>query len=336
MKAERTNIINQNRHKLEDVLPLSTPYSVAIDPCNFCNFRCNFCAMQSSNETFSFKKQLMPLELMKKVVDDLRQFPDRIKVIRLAAVGEPLLHPDFVEMVRYAKKSGVAEFLETVTNGSRLNPKLNQELADSGIDRIRISVEEVTGEGYYQIANTKIDFQQFVANVRDLHERCAGKCEIYVKTVDAAADTKEKEERFYQLFEECCDKIWIDHVIPLWPGWEELEENFDLQMKGMHGQELQPIKVCPFPFYGLIINPDGETTVCCGDWKRKYIVGDASRQTLLEIWNGRPMKKLWVDMLSGKKNQYEMCQKCQIPMFDCNDNIDAYADQILGRLDLTE
>lgn len=332
MKAIKTNIINQNRNRLEDVLPLSTPYSLFIDPCNFCNFRCNFCAMQSSDEKFAFKKQLMPLELMKKIIDDLSEFPDKLKMLRLAAVGEPLLHPDFVEMVRYAKEKGVTGFLETVTNGSKLNPELNQELADSGIDRIRISVEEITEEGYYQIANTKIDFQQFVANIKDLHERCTGKCEIYVKTVDAAVDTKEKEQLFYQLFEECCDKIWIDHVIPIWPGWEKLEENFTLQMKGLHGQELQAVKVCPFPFYTLVVNPDGEVTVCCGDWKRKLVVGDVSKQKLSEIWNGKPLKKLWVDMLSGNREKYEMCQKCQIPMYDCNDNIDAYAEQILNRM----
>lgn len=332
MKAKKENIINRNRNKLGEVLPLKTPYSLFIDPCNFCNFRCKFCAMQSPTETFSFKKQLMPLELMKKVVNDLGEFPDKIKMLRLAAVGEPLLHPDFVEMARYVKEKHVADFVETVTNGSKLNPELNQALADSGIDRIRISIEETTAEGYYEMSGVKIDFEQFVANIRDLHNRCAGKCEVYIKTVDAATNTKEKEEQFYHLFEDCCDRIWIDHVIPIWPGWEDLEKNIDLQMEGLHGQKVQPVQVCPFPFYTLVVNPDGAVTVCCGDWKRKLVVGDVEKQSLKEIWNGELLRTFWGDLLSGGKGKYEMCQKCEIPMFDCNDNIDKHADQILKRL----
>ena len=332
MKAKKEDIINNKRHKLEDVLPLATPYSLFIDPCNFCNFRCKFCAMQSSGEEFAFKKQLLPLERLKKVVDDLCDFPDRLRILRLAAAGEPLLHPEFIEMVRYIKEKHVTDFLETVTNGSKLNPALNQALADSGIDRIRISVEATSPEGYYEMTGVKIDFDQFVANIKDLHDRCEGRCEVYVKTMDAATETKEKEERFYRLFEMCCDKIQIEHVIPGWPGWSKLEEEFDLQMVGLRGQKLQQIEVCPFTFYTLVVNPDGEVTVCCADWQRKLVIGNIKNQSLMEIWNGKPLRTFWRDMLTGKRRKYEMCRVCQVPMFDCNDNIDAYAQQILQRM----
>lgn len=37
MKAINKNIVKQNREKLEDVLPLKMPFSIALDPCNLCN-----------------------------------------------------------------------------------------------------------------------------------------------------------------------------------------------------------------------------------------------------------------------------------------------------------
>ena len=37
-------------------------------------------------------------------------------------------------------------------------------------------------------------------------------------------------------------------------------------------------------------------------------------------------------MLKGDKNKYEMCAKCVLPMYDCNDNIDEFAEVILERL----
>lgn len=332
MKAKRDNIVCKDRNKLEDQIPLETPYTLAIDPCNLCNFRCKFCAMQSSNEPRSYKRQMMPLALFKKIIDDLSEFPDKLKVLRINGQGEPLLNEDIVEMIQYAKAKGVAEFIETITNGSRLNPELNKKLVESGIDRVRISVEAIDEEGYYEMAGVKIDLEAFRSNIRDLHERSGDHCEVYVKTVDAAVDTQEKKARYYQLFEDICDRMSIDGVAPLWSDWDELYQNFDVRETGMHGQELQEVRVCPYPFYSLIINADGEVTVCCADWRRKLVVGDLKTQSLRDIWHGEPLRTFWKDLLSGRKDRYEMCRKCLLPMYDCNDNVDAYADRILKRL----
>ncbi len=32
MKAKRDNIVSKNRNKLEDKIPLDTPYTLAVDP----------------------------------------------------------------------------------------------------------------------------------------------------------------------------------------------------------------------------------------------------------------------------------------------------------------
>lgn len=333
MKAKRENIVNGDRHRLEEVLPLEFPYSLAIDPCNLCNFECKFCAIQSSKEKLLYKKQFMEMELFKKIIDDLAEFSLKLKVLRLSGQGEPLLNPHIADMISYAKKKKVADFIEIVTNGSKLNPQLNSRLVEAGVDRIRISIEAVNEEGYFEMTNRKIDFREFVANIKDLHDKSGDQCEIYIKIVDAAVDTEEKRAAFYDAFENICDRIWIDQVIPLWSDFEEINEKFDIKCTGMHGQKLQMVNVCPYSFYNLIINPDGEVTACCADWKRKLVFGDLKKQSFYEIWHGDALKNFWIQMLKGNKNQYEMCAKCLLPMYDCNDNIDAYAQIILERME---
>ncbi|WP_295749326.1 radical SAM/SPASM domain-containing protein [uncultured Oscillibacter sp.] len=335
MIAKRENLVCQERHKLEDVLPLKTPYSINIDPCNICNFKCKFCAVQTSGEALNFKKQMMPLPLFEKIVDDLSAFPDKLKLLGVVGNGEPLLNPDFPQMVRYVKDKGIANLVETNTNGSKLNPELNQALIESGLDRIRISVEAVSEEGYLEIAGVNIDLERFIYNIKDLHRRsihAGGSCEIYIKTVDAAVDTEEKRALFFRLFESACDKIFIDHVIPLWADWQDIHDRFSIQKVGVHGQDVQTIQVCPYPFYSLCINSDGMVVLCCADWKRELVVGDLKKQTMMEIWNGEALRTFWIDMLSGHKEPYSMCKKCQLPMYDCNDNIDAHAERILKRM----
>lgn len=335
MSAERKNWMNEKRNKLEEVLPLKTPYVLFIDPCNLCNFRCGFCAMQTSVEELNFKKQLMSMDLFKKIIDDANDFPEKLKMLRLAQYGEPLIHPELPEMIRYAKQKGVSEFIEIITNGSKLSPQLNQKLVESGLDRVRISIEEISAEGYRDIAGVYVDFDQLLANIKDLYERSNrnGKLpEICVKIVDASVNTEEKKQRFYDLFEGICHKIYIEHIIPLWSDWDEIFNRFELQQIGVLGQKLQEVLVCPYPFYMISIAPDGIATVCCADWRRNLIIGDLNSQSLMDIWNGDTLRTFWVDMLSGNKDQYTMCKKCMYPMYICNDNIDAYAEEILKRI----
>lgn len=334
MKARRESPVNPNRHRLEEVLPLDTPYAVSIDPCNLCNFKCKFCAMHSSGEILDFQQQMMPLTLFRKVIDDIAEFPSRLKLMYITGYGEPLLHPEFPEMVRYAKEKNVSELVALVTNGSKLNPELNQALIDSGLDRVRISVEGISEEGYYEISGVRMDFEQFIANIKDLHERSirAGRsCEIYLKTVDAAVETEEKQKKFYELFEGVCDRIFIDHVTPIWAHWKEIYNRFDIPKIGSHNQEWQEVKVCPHPFYNLFVTPDGIVYLCPSDWKRELAMGDVNRQSLVEIWNSEALKTFWMDMLSGQKDKYPVCRECLYPMCDCNDNIDAYAGELLEK-----
>ena len=235
MKAEHTNLVNKNRVNLQDVIPLKAPLTLFIDPCNACNFNCKFCAMQTSDRNLKFKKQLMDFELFKSIIDDLKSNNIKLKMLRLAANGEPLLHPQFSEFVRYAKQAEVSDYIETITNGSKLNPALNEKLVNSGIDRIRISVEAIDEEGYQEISGISINFDEFRENILDLYKRSEGKCEVYIKTVDAAVETEEKEKLFYKLFQDRCDKIFIDSIVPVWSDFDEINQRFNMEKNGGGG-----------------------------------------------------------------------------------------------------
>lgn len=224
MKAKMENLVNKNRTRLEEVIPLRMPYSIALDPCNLCNFKCTFCAMHATKNHQNYNKQILEFDIYKKIINDLVDMGRTLKILRLNGQGEPLLNRNFCKMVKYAKEQHVADFIETITNGSRLTPQLNEELVDSGIDRIRISIEALDEEGYYDIAKVKINFDMFVDNIRDLFEKSRGKCEIYIKIVDAALDEIKGKQKFYDIFGDICDRIFVDRVIPLWSDFEIINE----------------------------------------------------------------------------------------------------------------
>lgn len=61
---------------------------------------------------------------------------------------------------------------------------------------------------------------------------------------------------------------------------------------------------CQFPFYQLLLQPNGDVSPCC--WNQKLILGNIKRQNLDEIWNGDQIKSLRREFIS---NRPVTCQK---------------------------
>ena len=93
-------------------LPMSSPISINLDLTSACNFSCPFCV---DSKLINAGKN-MALGEVKKTIDTLRSH-GLLSVILIGG-GEPTLHPDFGEIVRYVKSRGLQ--IGIVTNGSRL------------------------------------------------------------------------------------------------------------------------------------------------------------------------------------------------------------------------
>ena len=166
----KPRIYHQKKQKLEELVPLQTPFSVHIDVCSLCNFKCSFCFQADifGKKDKKFPHGMMKMDLFKKTVEDLKAFPDRIKKIKICNHGEPTLHPELPEFIKYVREADIADTVEVFTNGSKLNPELNKRLVESGLQRINISLEGLSSERYLKVAAAKINWDEFVGNIKNL------------------------------------------------------------------------------------------------------------------------------------------------------------------------
>jgi MoaA/NifB/PqqE/SkfB family radical SAM enzyme len=112
-----------------------------------CNLDCHYC-----NE-FNNSIPHPDLADLKKWMDHIR----KLGVMRLGLQGgEPLKHPDIVEIVRYAKSLGLCK-VSMSTNGFLLNRQLLAELERAGLDELQISVDRMT-----PIASTRKSMKSIV------------------------------------------------------------------------------------------------------------------------------------------------------------------------------
>jgi len=61
-----------NRTKLEEAIPIQTPFVVHVDTNNVCNFRCKFCTTGDHELLAKYErpKGFMTFELFKKIIPD--------------------------------------------------------------------------------------------------------------------------------------------------------------------------------------------------------------------------------------------------------------------------
>ncbi|MFA6395841.1 MAG: radical SAM protein [Sulfurimonas sp.] len=333
MKAKIKKRIEDEDKRVElgSVLPLNTPYVLMIDPSSACNHSCRFCptgdhSLIKESERFV---GTLDFELYKKIIDDVNNFANPIKVLRLYKVGEPLLHPKFSEMIAYARANINIQKIETTTNGLLLHPELNQKIIDAGLSQINISVNGVNEEKIYHYTQTKIDFQKYVKNIKDLYERKEN-CEIYIKAIKQNLSEDEQKE-FYDIFGSISDRIFLENLSPAWPEYKfnNMEMKFDA---GHYGQEIIERNVCPFLFYVMVVNSDGMVSTCVQDWKQKMIVGDTTKETIQDIWLGSALNTYRIDHLNGNKKNYTACANCEVMSHGVLDNIDSMAQIIKSKM----
>jgi len=318
MKAEIKPRIGNDRTPLQDVIPLSTPYLVFLDPSSLCNAYCSFCPTGMGELKKYRVPGLMDWKLYKKIIDDLAAMPEPIKTLRLYKDGEPLLNPMFADMVRYAKETGRFGQVDTTTNGTLLTQQLSLSIIHAGLDKMFVSVPAQYSEGY-------------LFRLGEFYNHSRGQCKIHVKIID---DGEGKEEKLYDDFGNICDSMSIEHLAPCWPGFK-VEGVGDV---GIYGQPIQEVQVCPYIFYSLAINSDGTVSLCFLDWKHTEVLGDIKKQSFESIWNGEPLRRMRIAQLQMKrcnnktKEYIVFCRNCGQLRYGQPDDIDQYADEILGRL----
>jgi len=133
------------------------PWSVDIEPTTRCNLRCPMCQLMA----WTKPRRDMSVEDFKRIVP---QFPGLAR-IKLQGMGEPLLNPSFLDMVRWARRRDIR--VRTDTNGTLIDRVGARDLAMCGLEAIGVSVDSADPAVYNDIRRGA-DFHRVMDNVRAL------------------------------------------------------------------------------------------------------------------------------------------------------------------------
>ncbi len=335
--AEYRQWRNENRTYLKDVIPLDTPYNLKVEVSSLCNARCVYCAHASKDH--GVYEGNMTWELFERIIDNSKQFPHKFKVMEMFSFGESMCNPELAKMIRRAKEANVADKINLTTNGLLLTPQKADELVESRIDIIRISLQGLDAEAYRKTCNVKVDFDDFLANLKYLYEQSRGRCSVRMKIADVAiADVPNGKARFEELFGNIADTIFVEKIIPMYADINYDIINKDIYRNSINGREdiaqSEVHTVCNRPFYRLRVAADGKVTAACCDIPNDFYYGNIYEDSLVNIWNGAKRKELLRMQLEGKRFLHPICKNCTIPndITTEADILDQYARELLDRI----
>ena len=143
---------------------MELPNYIQIEPVGQCNLRCEMCPIQYRRDG----PPNGPLAYMswETFTSLLAGFPG-LKRLHLQGLGEPMMHPRFFDMVRYASERGIT--VTTNTNLTLLNEDRTHRLLVSGLETLYFSIDGSTPETYERIRK-RAHYDRVVRNVERLVE----------------------------------------------------------------------------------------------------------------------------------------------------------------------
>lgn len=277
------------------------PLVLSLEPTNICDLKCYYCPRQKAKKG----QGMMDMGLFRKLIDETVDY-NRLIMLNLHKDGESFLHPDFLKMVRHAKDRKAADIIHVNTNAVSWNDEIISAILDSGIDDITVSIDAARPETFME--HKKKDKLRVVEeNVLKLLKARKTKGQkkpfLRVKIMEFDKISKEELSEFFDRWQGAADMVQVTGI-----------HNWGDGIKGLRvtDEESSSRYPCALLWYSLVINWNGEATVCSVDWDTQIKVGDARNQTLHEIWNSPEIKRARLAQLKSDFSSYPVCRDCVI------------------------
>ena len=290
----------------QDIYSLTPPFprEITLDINNRCNHKCYFCANPKIREY-----DALDLKLAFKLMQEAKK--NGSTDLALQATGEPFMDKRLPEFIKEGKRLGY-DYIYINTNGALANSKRAQPVIDAGCDSIKFSINAHNREDFKRVHGYD-DFDKVIENLKwifNYRNKNNIKMGIYVSTVKNSKSDFVAED-IEKVIKANCDKFEFREISNQGGGMMELKDTEDIKEGNVLGslRDDDVMSRCVYPFNRIVVNPHGFVVACTADFHKKLEIGDTTKNTLTEIWNGEKFQYLRKKHLDKKLNDI-FCNKC--------------------------
>lgn len=297
------NYFNSERSYYTRTLePPNRPMVFSIETTSYCNLKCVMCPYPDMTRPH----EMMEFEVFRKIIDEVRDYNGSIWLHNL---GEPLAHPQFAELTRYVKESGLPCGFST--NATLLNEARGTEILESGLDKIILCMDGVTKESFEKM-RVGASFEKVTQNIEGFlrlkKQKRVENPETIVQLI-YMKDTESQVEEFKRRWQPLADRVhikrfatWADQVGPI----TELSDPEHRYYPEHSKSSLR--HPCAYLWRNVVVTAVGDVIPCCMDYDARMVMGNVKEQSLQEIWHGEKFRQARADQLAGRF--LSTCESC--------------------------
>lgn len=269
--------------------------TINIETTSWCNFRCKFCPASFLDRP----KHTMSDKLFKKIIDELADI-DYTGDIKLHQSNEPMTDPNIYERVAYAReKTGCS--VGFYSNGFKVDYAALVKLHAAGLNFLGV-------EAYL----SKKQFDELLDKFKKL-QREHYNVTVHYQDEDGGysyADVKGKFKKsgMYITLSRRYDKKDGDEDTFFEYNKSKITSRCGIIPSRM---KTKATNMCVRPFRKLQVNWNGKVVLCCEEWlyNKDAIMGDLNKNSIVEVWNGKPFFEKRHMLQNHKRDKYP-CNQC--------------------------
>lgn len=287
------------------------PYVLTVEPTNVCNLSCPQC--DTGAGLLRRTKGFLDIGLYEKILQDHRR---SLLYLLLYDQGEPLLHPDYVRLVRMAKAHRVC--VTCCSNGVLLaDHRLAQDLVASGLDTVIVSVDGLTPESY-RVYRKGGNLDEVLQGIRNLaaakREQASHTPRLLIQFLVMKHNEHERAGLLDRARAWGADQVLFKSVqVRNENGAQTFlpqEERYRRYRLTAHGLAVKgrPVAFCERLWYSSVIHWDGSIVPCCFDKDDHHLLGTLRETGWAAIWRGEKRKR-FIKRISTE-NKPPICKNC--------------------------
>jgi pyruvate-formate lyase-activating enzyme len=277
------------------------PPILSVDLTDACNLQCLYC----NNPLFPNPRSIMSDTVADSLIAQLKTM--KLNRVRIGG-GEPTLHPKFASILKQIAPH--VRFLSIITNGQWSSSEIADQLLETGVDLIEISVD-AGGPEYYERSRNNASYSKLLRNLeylRSSRDKLKSKTMIKIRLMLRPSTMYLEHKESHKLLAYC------DCVLPQWVmKHPDSDYEQDIFFPGRSTRNISP--VCSLPFKDLQVKPDGNIPLCSAigyslDQDKRVYIGNVCNDSILSVWNGKEMKELRKAHRSHKGGTLKTCCNC--------------------------
>lgn len=283
------------------VLNLKTPVDVTLELAAQCQSRCVYCYWNEPNK-LPFKKGFMNKALASKILHECREFG--VNSFKSNHRGEPSLNPNFEEITFLAKSlASGSTLIDRITN-SNFQFRENQESVFRGLcnqTKVKVSFDSFRKD-IYEKQRYGSSYERAINNITKFYNYSGRDNELVVQSVRTTLNKDEDLEKEIK-------SRWPSATISIRDVVEGRLEK-DISSTLVKTRDHANREPCIQASARLVIHHDGKVAPCCPSIKGDLLIGDATKQSIVEIFNSVPAKKLRSSLKDRTAFDKNPCKTC--------------------------